>query len=142
MRVIFIIMLERNCTVNYRCFHIRLFHERDIITFHRAPEAFCHYIALGTAHRRRVRLQVKLSAEPSGFMRNIRRTIVRQPLDAFFGQPASEPLFYRARHHILHRGAVVASRAGGPVYGFPVAAVQRERDPQFIAVVTPELKAV
>ncbi len=135
-------MRERCCKVSQCCSHIRFWHERDIVFFHRFHEPFGHAITLWTAHRCCAGLQIQLSREPPRFIRGIRLTVARQALHRCVGQPVAEALFYRPQHHILDGQTVVASRARCPVYGLAVAAVQRERDPQFFAVVAAELEAI
>ncbi len=57
---------------------------------------------------------------------------------AYPGQDASP----RSQHHVLHIVTPVARGAGHPTHDFPVTAVQRERDPELIAIVTVHLEAI
>ena len=139
----FIVMRERCCCrVLQGCSHIRFWHERDIVFLHRLHELFGHAITLRAAHRCCAGLQIQLSGEPPRFMRGIRGTVVRQPLHRCVRQLIAEALFYRPQHYILHGRTVVATGTRRPVYGFSVATVQRERYPQFLAIVAAELEAV
>lgn len=71
------------------------------------------------------------------FMSRISWTVICQ---AFWS--IAKAFFYRSWHDILHRCFVITSHAYGPGYGFTIATVQCERDTQFFAIITTELKAI
>ena len=102
VRVVFIVMRERCCKVLQCCSHIRFWHERDIVFFHRFHEPFGHAITLRAAHRCCAGLQIQLSLRTSAF--HTRYTLNRCP-------SATAPL-YRAT---CRRSAFPQTSASHPV---------------------------
>ena len=141
MRVIFIVMHERRCKVLQGCSHIQFRHERDIVFLHRLHEPFSHYhcsagcspllyMAPDSALRRTSAFHARyifLNRCPSATAL-VFPAACRQ--SAFPPTSASHPA--RSNCHNL--------RACCPVYGLTVAAVQRERYPQFSPLSQPNSK--
>lgn len=76
MWVFLVVMLERDRQVTNSGRGVRLRHEGNVVTLHRLDEALSHAIALGTAYRRRERLEPNAAGKCAGLVGNVSRAVV------------------------------------------------------------------
>lgn len=140
--MVFIVMIERHRKALQCRSHIRFWHERDVVFLHRFHEPLGHAVTLWTAHCCCTGLQIQVYSELPRVMAVYAEPLSVNHCTTLVRECRAEAFFHGSWHHILHCCAVIAASACSPVYGFSVTAVQRERHPQFFAVITSELEAI
>jgi hypothetical protein len=92
---------------------------------------------------RGARLETDLTRKAPGVVGNVSRAIVGQPFGGLRqAVDPAKPVFNCGDHEVANVLAFDAFGGGDKAHGFPVAAIQRERDPDLLAIVAAQFKAI
>ena len=142
MRVMFVIVLERQCEITHRGRRIGFRHEGNVIALHGFDKALSHPVALRTAHRCRYRFKPDLSRKCPRLTRQVRTAVVGEPLNRLLRKLIAKTLLDGCQHDIADDISGVSAGGGLPAHCFPIAAIQRKGRMHRLVVVTAELEAI
>src|SRR6185369_5681610 len=98
MRVMFVIVLERQCEITHRGRRIGFRHEGNVIALHGFDKALSHPVALRTAHRCRYRFKPDLSRKCPRLTRQVRTAVVGEPLNRLLRKLIAKTLLDGCQH--------------------------------------------
>ena len=76
-------------------------------------------------------------------MRDVARAVVAEPFNLLrCSHDVGEAVLDGSQHHVAHHIATVAAGRRRPTHRFTVAAIQRERDAQRLAILAAEFEAI
>jgi hypothetical protein len=114
----------------------------NVVALESLHEGFGDPIGLGAADRREARHEADGVSEGDRLVGREAAAVVGQPLHRVAGPQGAEAAFDRKQHQIAHRDAADPAGAGGPGEDLAIVGVNRERDPDRVAVPARDLEHV